>query len=125
MEDGRPGGVAARSAETGIIGRIGGEGQIADRDIARLVRAGRGARGVAAQIAEGVELFDKAQRKARLVGHEGAQGELERPVAGGIEGTEGQGGGAVGGMGGQNHGFTVPQGDDHRRQADPYAGVGG
>ncbi|MNI46887.1 hypothetical protein D3C73_1013740 [compost metagenome] len=130
VEDRRPGGVAARrveagGAEAGVVVRIGGQGQVADRNLARLVGAGGGARRVAAQVAEGVELLDEAQGKAGLGRHEGAQGQFEGAVARGVERAEGQGRRAVGGMGGQDGGLAVPQGDDHRRQADPDAGLRG
>ena len=103
------------------LGRVRRQGQIADRDLAPLVWSGCGAGGGAARIAEGVELFDEAQAEARLVGHEVAQSPFKRAVAHGIERAEGQGAGAVLGLGRQDHGPTVLQRHDDDRQADAHA----
>jgi hypothetical protein len=71
--------------------RVGRQGQIADRHLSVTARAGRGARRSAARVAEGVELFDEAEPKPGLCGHEVPQSAFEGAVAHGIERPEGQG----------------------------------
>ena len=47
---------------------------------------------VAVPIGERVELLHVAELEARLLAHPGPQAELERPVAGGVEGPKGRAG---------------------------------
>ena len=73
------------------LGGVGRQGQIADRNLAPAFRPGRGARRGAARVAEGVELFDEAEPKPGLCGHEVPQSAFEGAVAHGIKRPEGQG----------------------------------
>gem|GEM_PF-66032 len=113
VEDGAPAGVVGLT-----LGRIRGQGQIADGDVAGAVALGRGARHGAAGVAKGVELFDEAQTKAGLGRDEVAQGAFEGAVAHRIERAEGQKGVAVLGLGGQDDRLSVLQRHDDDRQAD-------
>ena len=81
--------------EDGGVHRVRGEGKIADRDHAGagqglgLAQVGQG--GVAALVAEGVELLDIADLEPGLLGHEGPQRQLEGSVPGRVEGTDPRG----------------------------------
>src|SRR5690606_4318892 len=75
------------------VGGVGGEGEVADGDLASMLGTGGGAGAVAAQVAEGVELLDEAEAEAGLGGDEVAQSQLEGAVAHRVERAEGQGGG--------------------------------
>ena len=89
-EDPRPGPPLA-AGEVGVHGRRG-QRQVAHgndpRRAAAVAQVGQGR--VAAAVAEGVELFHEAQVELGLLGHEGAQAQLEGAVPFGIERAEGQ-----------------------------------
>ena len=79
----------------GAVGRLLAEPrqrEIADRDDVRIAVAGAG---VASAIPEGVELLDIADRRAGLLGDEGAQPDLEGAVAQGSNSPEGSAVGAL------------------------------
>src|SRR5690606_14416014 len=83
--------------------------------------------GVAALVAEGVELLDVAEFEPGLSGHEGAQRKLERPMSIRVEGAErkareGPAAASVRAQG-QHHRLALANGHDHRRQADDDAGA--
>ena len=120
-----PGKELEHGVPAGVMGLafrgVGRQGQIADGDLSVTARAGRRAGRGAARVAEGVELFDKAEPKPGLGGYEVPQGAFEGAVTHGIERSEGQGARTVLGRGRQDDGLSVFQGHHDRRQTDANA----
>ncbi len=133
---GRPQGVGG----VGVDG-AGREGQIADRDHPRGIRAVQGPRAwaddgphvghrrVAAAVAEGVELLHITDLEPGLLGHEGAQGQLEGAPSLRIERSERQADqgrwprrARIVRTHGQHHRLVLADRHDHGRQPDDDGG---
>ena len=116
--------VAPYGIEAGDIGAFGREAEIANRDKPRA--GGRivkfSLRKFAAEIAEGVQLFDIAGLEARLCANPVAQAEFEGAVSCRIEAAVGKAGGVVGMARGEGVGRIGVGSHDHGGQANGNRG---